>query len=171
MSSEEKERLTDEINVLDREIGGRFEEFGENLPSKRPARDKFEEFNERFPSGPLNKTGNGTIAGAAGYLAKSSLNPIFDFIPGLRQPGFTLISHSVETVDNPNDSFERHTFGVSAISRDVAEFASKYFAAASTLDFATSDTEIEDVELLTERATYSTWKITVLVDERGEISK
>lgn len=167
----EREEIREEINIFDREVGGRVEEFGQNLPSKRPAREKFEEFNERIPSGPLGKAGDGTLVGAAGYLAKSSTNPIFEFLPGLRQPGFTIVSHSVETSTSPQDTFERHTFAITSISRDVAEFVAKYFAAASTIDFTTSETEIEDVELVTERATYSTWKIAVLVDERGEIDK
>lgn len=170
MSSED-EKIRDEINILDREFGSRIEEFGEQLPSKRPARERFEEFNERIPSGPLGKAGNGTLIGATGYLAKSSTNPLFTFLPGIRQPGFTIVSHSVESTSNPWDTFERHTFGITAVSRDVAEFVAKYFAAASNIDFATSDTELEDVELITERATYSTWRVSVLVDERGEIAR
>lgn len=168
MSSEDRE-VEDKLNIFDREIGGRVEDFGEKLPSKRPAREKFEEFNDKIPSGPLGKLGNGTITGAAGYLAKSSTNPLFDFLPGIRQPGFSIVSHSIETSANPKDTFERHTFAISAVSKDVAEFVAKYFAAASNIDFATSDTEIDDVELVTERATYSTWRVVVLVDERGEL--
>lgn len=169
--SSEQEQLEDEIEILDREIGGRFEDIGSRLPSKRPVRERFEEFNERIPSGPLGKTGDGTLVGAAGHVAKTATNPIFTAVPGLRQPGYTITSHSTETAANPDDTFERHTLGITAISRDVAEFAAKYFAAASNIDFATSDTEIVDVELVTERATYSTWKIVVDVDERGELSR
>lgn len=134
----------------------------------RPLRDKVEGMLDQIPNGPLDNFGEGSAAGALGYLAISTGQTAVIPIPGVRQPGYHVISHGVET----RGEFERHTVNMSAASKDVAEFAAKYeVASPSNIDFITSETEIVSIEETKERPTLSTWQIVVDVADRGQIER
>jgi len=133
--------------------------------TRRPLRDKAEEAFDKIPSGPLGKVGEGDLAGAGGFLAVESTRPVIDFIPGVKQPGYSISAHGTENMNGKT----RHTLTVNAFSKDVAEFAAQYAATPSNIDFLTADTQIVDVEPVEERGTYSTWRITVDVAERGDL--
>jgi hypothetical protein len=132
----------------------------------RPVRDRLEEAGNNLPEGPLGKVGSGDAVGAAGYLAVESTRPFIEFVPGIKQPGYQVHAHGTETISEGT----RHRLTVSAVSRNVAEFVAEYTAVPSNIDYFTTDTEISDVEVVEERRTYSTWKVTVDVSTRGRFS-
>jgi len=130
----------------------------EEFTDRRPIRDKLENATDSIPKGPLGKVGEGNLAGAAGYLAVESGEIVAIPVPGATRPGFKYVSHSlVETQDNT----QRYNIVVHAISKDVAEFAVQYKAAPSNVDFLTSDLEMVSTEMVNEKPTYSTYRITV----------
>ena len=131
----------------------------------RPVRDRAEQALDKIPSGPLDNLGGGSIAGVAGYYAISTGQTAVLPIPGVRQPGYSVISHGVDVKQN----FERHTVRINAASKNVAEFAAKYeVSSPSNVDFLTSETEILSTEELKSRNTVSTWEIVVDVADRGQ---
>lgn len=127
-----------------------------------PVRDRVENFAEDIPEGPLGKAGGGGLAGAAGFLAVESTRPITELVPGIKQPGYHINAHGTRSMNG----FERHTLTITAISQNVAEFVAKYTAAPSNVDFVSSETEVVQVDEVTERRTYSTYKITVDISDR-----
>lgn len=133
--------------------------------SKRPLRDKFEAKVKQIPSTPLDKIGGGNVIGYAAYFAAQTGQLAVLPIPGVRQPGYHVISHGAESIEE----FERHTVRLSAVSKDVAEVVAAYeVSAPSNIDFLTSETEIRSVEKVKERPTYTTWEIVVDVADRGQ---
>lgn len=133
--------------------------------TKRPLRESIEEQLSDVSNGPLGKTGEGTIFGAAGFLAVETTRTFTGFIPGLKQPGYHVNGHGISN----HPEYTEHTLNVSAISRDVAEFAAQYTAAPSNIDFLASDIELIDVEKMKKRETYSHWDITVRVYDEGKL--
>jgi len=131
---------------------------------ERPVRDKLEGATDKIPEGPRGKIGGGNLLGAGGYVAVEATRPLFTLIPGLRQPGYTITSHSTEKT---GEGTERHTLMVTALTEDVAEFAAEYNSAASNIDYFRSDVENIKVEKVTERGTYSTFNIVVDVMTEG----
>lgn len=127
----------------------------------RPVRDRIEKRVNGFEGGPLGVMGGGDVAGAGGYLAVESVRTLVDLIPGLRKPGYTVNGHSTRFIEGG----ERHTFLITAASREVAEFVAQYYSAASNIEFVRSDTEIVSTEVRAERKTYSTYEIVVDVTE------
>lgn len=128
---------------------------------RRPLRDRFEgKVTDEIPSGPFGKAGQGDLIGAGGFLAVESTRPFFTFIPGVKQPGYGIVSHSAESVPEG----ERHELIVTAISEDVAEFVAQYTSAPSNVDYIVTDVKLESTEVMTERSTYSTYKMTVLLE-------
>lgn len=126
--------------------------------NKAPVRDRFQEVTEKIPEGPMGKVGGGSLIGAIGYTAVSATRPIIDFIPGLRQPGFTVTAHGTKKI-GPNH--ERHFIIVTAASEKVAEFVAEYNSAPSNIDYIRSNIRLVGVEEIQERATYSTYEFTV----------
>lgn len=137
------------------------------MKERKPLRDKFTEATEKIPSGPLGKVGGGDVVGAGGFMAIEGSKPVWQFLPGIKQPGYKTVSHSAED----KGGYERHVIVITAFSENVAKFAAQYIATPSNVDFATSQTNIVDVEEVTVRRTYSTYRITVDVDERGTLEK
>lgn len=132
---------------------------------QREIRKRFEDATDKVPSGPLGKVGNGEVIGAGGFLAAESLRPVAEFIPGVKQPGYSIVSHGMER----KDGFSEHKLIVTAVSQNVARFVAEYASAPSNIDYVTAETEIVNVEMVEQRRTYSAWEFTVHVDERGEI--
>ena len=132
---------------------------------EQPVRDKFEEVTRDIPEGPLGKVGGGNLIGAAGFVAVESTNPVWEFVPGLKQPGYKVTAHGTKRM---GEDKERHIITVVAISEEVARFAAKYYSAPSNIDYISSDVELKEVNELTERKVYSTYEIVVDVD-RGEL--
>lgn len=133
----------------------------------RPIRDRFEEATEKIPSGPLGSIGGGDLVGAAGFLAVESTRPVADFIPGVKQPGYKITAHSTRRVE----SGEEHTLNVAAISENVAKWAAQYGSSPSNVNFIASDKEILEVEEVTRRRGYSTYRIVVLLKDPGEVGE
>lgn len=131
----------------------------------RPLRDRFESITDRLPSGPFGKIGEGDLVGLGGFIAVEATRPIIQFIPGIKQPGYHVNAHNTDRMDG----FERHTLTIQALSEDVAEFVAGYTATPSNIDFATTEVRLVDTEIVTERQTYSTYRIKVDIDERGRI--
>jgi hypothetical protein len=131
----------------------------------RPARSKIEKALDEIPNGPLNNLGGGTAAGVIGYYAISTGQLAVLPIPGIKQPGYGVISHGVK----PKEEFERHTVRISAASKDIAEFVAKYeVSAPSNIDFFASETEVSSVDQIKKRPTFSTWEVVVDVADRGQ---
>jgi len=132
----------------------------------RPIRDEFASATDRIPEGPLGKVGGGNLLGAGGFAAVEATRPVWQFIPGVKQPGYKIISHGSEYVGN---GVERHSIKVAAVSEDIAEFAAEYVSAPSNIDYLRSDIENTQVEVETKRGSYSTFNITVdLVTEGAD---
>jgi len=131
----------------------------------RPLRERFENATDKIPEGPLGKTGNGELIGAGGFLAVEASRPVIDFIPGVKQPGYSVIGHGIEQ----KDGFVEHTLNIAAVSENVARFVAEYAAAPSNVDYVTAETKIVDTQLIENRRTYSSWEFTVHIDERGEL--
>lgn len=132
--------------------------------SKRPLRELFEEKVGEVPSGPLGKSGGGNLVGAGGFIAVEATRPIIDFIPGLKQPGYSVSSHGAEEIDGGT----RHTVIVNAISKNIAEFVAKYESIPSNIDYLTSEPKIVSIEEMESKETYSMWRIIVDVTTRGD---
>lgn len=138
------------------------EEAGE---SARPLRETIEDRLDQIPSGPLGKIGEGDTIGAAAFVAVRSGQLAVFPIPGVKQPGFSVVSHGVED----QGEFERHNIRINAASKNVAKFASEYLVAApSNIDWVTSEIEVVSMEPVTERSTYTTWDVEVDVADRGQ---
>lgn len=140
---------------------------GESFRKKiedQPVRDNFEEVTNKIPEGPMGKIGGGNLLGAAGFVAVESTKPIWQFIPGIKQPGYKVTAHGTKDL---GDGTERHILTVVALSEDVAEFAAEYTAAASNIDYVRSKIGTVNIEEITERATYSTYQVTVDVTTGG----
>ena len=150
----------DRKGVLDR-----LEDKIQDEGNSRKIRSKLENTLDSVPPGPLDNLGEGSAVGVAGYFAISTGQTAVLPIPGIRQPGYHVISHGM----SEEGEYERHTVRINAASRDVAEFAAKYdVASPSNIDFLTSETEIVSIEEITQRPTLSTWEIIVDVADRGQ---
>lgn len=131
----------------------------------RPARSKIEKALDEIPDGPLDNLGGGTVAGVIGYYAISTGQLAVLPIPGIKQPGYGVISHGAEA----RGEYERHTVRISAASKDIAEFVAKYeVSAPSNIDFFASETEIASMDEIKSRPTFSTWEVVVDVADRGQ---
>jgi hypothetical protein len=135
------------------------------MSEKRPLRSLAEELTENIPSGPLGSVGEGDVIGTAGFLAVESAKSVFQFVPGIKTPGYGISSHSTRNVPNG----EEHEFVITALSEDVAEFVSQYESSPSNLNYLTNDKEIVGFEEITTRRGYTTYKITVLLRDRGDV--
>jgi len=131
---------------------------------KKPVRNAIQEQLDRIPAGPLGKLGEGDLAGVVGYaLIKSGQLAVLP-IPGVRQPGFSVVSHGMEEMGE----FQRHTIVINAAIERVATVASEYeIAAPSNIDYITSEVQTISVKTVTERPTYDTLEIVVDVADRG----
>lgn len=129
---------------------------------EQPVRDKFEEVTDKIPEGPMGKVGGGNIIGGAGFVAVESTKPLWQFIPGIKQPGYKVTAHGTKSL---GDGKERHVLTVAALSEDVAEFAAEYTAAPSNINYLSSDIELVEIKEITERPTYSTYQATVDVNQ------
>lgn len=132
--------------------------------SRRPLRDRIEESADKIPRGPFGIAGKGDAVGAAGFVLREVLASPFQFVPGMKTPGYTITGHGTERLDG----IERHRIFVTALSEDVAEFAARYTSAPSNLDFLAEDYRVEEVETVTERPSYSTFIITVDIRVENE---
>jgi hypothetical protein len=163
--------MKDEVDKSESEEGqgifDRIENRFNKRESHRPAREAIEDALDNIPSaGPLGKIGDGDITGVAGYLAISTGQLSVLPIPGVRQPGYSVISHGSEVMENK----VRHTVRITAASKNVAKFASEYeVSSPSNIDFITSEIETVSIEEVKPRPTYSTWEVVVDVADRGDI--
>lgn len=157
---EDNNLLDDRKTILDRA-----EEEADENESKRPGRSLFEKTLDRIPNGPFGKAGGGSAIGYAGYFAAATGQLAVLPVPGVRQPGYHVISHGAEAMDE----FERHTVRVAAASKNVAEVAAAYdVAAPSNIDFITGESDVVSTEIIKERPTYTTWEVVVDVADRGQ---
>jgi len=158
--SEPDRILDNRKNILDRA-----EDRAGERGSKRPGRELLEGVLEAIPEGPGGKLGDGSVIGYAGYFAAATGQLAVLPVPGVRQPGYHVISHGAEAMDE----FERHTVRVSAASKNIAEIAAAYdVAAPSNIDFLSGETDIVSTEKIKERSTYTTWEVVVDVADRGQ---
>lgn len=130
----------------------------------QPVRDRFESVTREIPEGPMGKVGGGNLLGAAGFVAVESTKPVWQFVPGLKQPGYKITAHGTKEI---GEGDERHILTVVAISEEVARFAAKYTASPSNIDYLSSKITVKEINELTERAGYTTFEFVVDV-ERGE---
>lgn len=154
-------------NALERRSGvfDRVENRLEASGSKRPFRDTVDGVLDEVPRGPLGKGGDGFVAGLVGYVAIRTGQLAVLPIPGIKQPGYGVISHGVEDRDN----FERHTVRISAATKQIARIAAEYeVSAPSNIDYITGEVETVDSSVITERSTFSTWEFVVDVADRGQ---
>jgi hypothetical protein len=154
-------------NALERRSGvfDRIENRLEESGSKRPFRDTVDNVLDEFPSGPLGKGGDGFVAGLVGYVAIRTGQLAVLPVPGIKQPGYGVISHGVESKGN----FERHTIRIAAATKQVAMIAAEYeVAAPSNVDYLTGEVETVDDSVITERSTFNTWEFVVDVADRGQ---
>lgn len=134
------------------------------LAEDQPVRDKFEEVTEEIPEGPMGKVGGGNLFGAGGYFAVEATKPVWQFVPGIRQPGYAITAHGTKVI---GDGIERHVLTVTALSRNVARFAAEYTAAPSNIDYLRSEVKTVKIEELVERGTYSTYRVTTDIITEG----
>lgn len=139
---------------------------GERL-KERGVRDKIENATEKIPSGPLGNAGQGDLIGAAGFFAVESTKPVWEFIPGVKQPGYKITGHGTRRAADG----EEHILDIAAVSEDVAEWAAKYAAAPSNATFLAASKEIVNVQRITERRGYTTFRVTVLLSDPGEVNE
>ena len=130
----------------------------------QPVRKQINTLTDRVPSGPLGAIGEGDLIGFLGFVAVESGEIITIPIPGANRPGFKKVSHGM---DMEEPGLQRHTIVIHAISKDVAEFVTQYSSAPSNFDFLRGRTTVEDVEELDTDSSYSTYRITILVDRRA----
>jgi hypothetical protein len=151
--------LDDRKNILDRIEGEVDEE-----ESSRPIRESFEQYTDNIPDGPGGILGDGNVIGIAGYYAISTGQVAVLPIPGVKQPGYSVISHNIQEFEE----FERHTVQVNAASKHIAEVVAEYeISSPSNIDYLTSEINVISVEEKKQRPTASTWKLTVDVADRG----
>lgn len=130
----------------------------------KPVRDNLSTSLDQIPSGPFDKVGKGNIATSIGYFGVSLTKTITGYIPGVKRPGYTVLSHNVEF----GETEDIHIVEVYAVSRKIAEFVSKYeVAASSNIEYIQSDIQIISIEEVRRRQTYSLWEMVVEVD-RGD---
>lgn len=154
-------------NILDerKTVFDRIEDLGEEQDSVRPIREAAENATDSIPEGPFGKAGDGDLIGVAGYYAISTGQVAVLPIPGIRQPGYKVISHGVEAFDE----YERHTVQITAASEHVARVAAEYAVSApSNIDWASSEVETVSVQEIKSRSTFSTWEFEVDVADRGQ---
>lgn len=137
----------------------------QRLAEDQPVRDKFEEVTNRIPEGPMGKVGGGNLIGAGGYVAVESTRPVWQFLPGIKQPGYKINAHGTKLI---SEGKERHILTIVAISENVAEFAAEYTAAPSNIDYLRSEVKTVSIKEVVERGTYSTYEI--LVDVTTDVS-
>jgi hypothetical protein len=158
--SEEKRSFGSVLDKLEDRI--------EQNDRSRLLREKLENGTDKIPEGPFEKVGDGKIVGVAGYYAISTGQTAVLPIPGVRQPGYNVISHGSEVFDE----YVRHTVRVEAASKHVAEFVSQYdVSAPSNIDYLTSELDVVSIEQIKERPTMSTWEVVVDVADRGSKSR
>lgn len=133
----------------------------------QPVRDKVGEATSKIPSGPRGTVGGGDIIGAGGFLAVEASRPFIEFIPGVKQPGYKINAHSTRRVSDG----EEHIINVSSISRNVALWVAQYTASPSNVNFVAAEKDILNVEEITERPAYNTYRITVLLKDPGEVEE
>jgi hypothetical protein len=160
MSEEDDKTLFDDREtILDK-----VEDMRKDSGSLRPVRDKFEDATDKIPEGPLGKAGDGDIVGAAGYYAISTGQVAVLPIPGVKQPGYSTVSHGVEAKKN----YERHTIRINAASEQVARVAAEYeVAAPSNIDYLTAEIDTVESNEIKSRSTFSTWEFIIDVADRG----
>lgn len=157
---EDREILGNRKTVIDR-----LEDEADEEDSVRPMREAFESATDNIPEGPLGKLGDGDALGIAGYYAISTGQLAVLPIPGVKQPGYHVISHGVSEYD----SYERHTVNIAAASQHVARVAAEYeVASPSNIDYVTGEVDTVSIEEKKQRATASTWEIVVDVADRGQ---
>lgn len=132
----------------------------------KPVRDRLRDVTSDIPSRAGGKVGEGDVLGAAGYIAVEATRTVFQFVPGIQTPGYTVISHGIEET---NEEFEIHSFTIAAVSEDVAEFVAQYFSAPSNVNYLTSSVEILSVETTTERRAYDTFEIRTRIEKRPDV--
>lgn len=132
--------------------------------AERPLRDKWEEATEEVPEGPAGIVGSGNVLGAAGYFTVSATDVLFDFTPGIKRPGFSIMGSEVVN-ENPQTVTKEVT--VNAAGRNIAKYAAKYSIAPSNADYFRSDPEVVDVEPIRERNLYTKWRVTVVEENEG----
>lgn len=158
--SSEDQILGNRVTIIDK-----LEEKASERESLRPIREAFESATDNIPEGPFGKFGDGDLTGYAGYAAIKTGQISVIPIPGVRQPGFHVISHGVEQFGD----FERHTVNISAASEHIARIAAEYeVSAPSNIDYFTSEVDAISVDEIKERSTFSTWEIVVDVADRGQ---
>ena len=135
-----------------------------NLPD-RPVRSELEPFFDKIPDGPLGVLGSGNVYGGATYLTASALQGL-NPVDGVRI-GYNFESSSVTR----RNGQEMHTYRVNASSRQVAQFAARYKASPSNIDYLTDRPTVTGTSLVKERNTLPLWEVTVLVgDETTDTS-
>lgn len=144
----------------------RIEDRIQDEQSARPFREASEDVADQIPEPPGGIAGEGDVLGAVGVvLARSGQLAVLP-VPGIKQPGYNVISHGVEEFED----FERHTVNVSAATRLVAQTVAEYIVSApSNIDYVTGETEIVSIEERKHRSTFSTWEFKVDVADRGKI--
>jgi hypothetical protein len=154
----------DEVSIRDKTIFDRLEEQTEDEDSARPIREATEQFTDNIPDGPGGIIGEGNVVGYAGLFAIRTGQLAVLPVPGVRQPGFNVISHGSEKYDE----YVRHTVRVNAASRHVAQTAAEYLVAApSNVDYVTAEIETISMEEVKQRSTFSTWEFAIDVADRG----
>lgn len=153
------------MDEQDQSFLDRLEDKIEDASYQRGLRDRFEKNIDKVPKGPLNKAGDGQLVGLAGYAAISTGQTAVLPIPGVRQPGYNVISHGAEVFSK----YVRHTVRINAASKNIAEFAAKYdVSAPSNIDYLSSEIETVSIDEIKSRPTFSTWEVVVDVADRGQ---
>lgn len=125
-------------------------------------RERLDRTISKIPQGPMGRIGGGNVLGAANYFVSSTAR---GFVPmdGLKA-GYQIQSQNVEQEGDG----ERHTFKIRASNKHVAEFAARYLAAPSNVDYIVNRPEVASSEMETERKTLATYRIVVLTEEPEE---
>lgn len=154
-----------EVDFGRKTIFDRIENQVDEEDSARPIREATEEATDNIPEGPGGIVGEGNTIGFAGlFLVRTGQLAVLP-VPGVRQPGFNVISHGSEAFDE----FVRHTVRVNAASRHVAQTAAEYLVAApSNIDYVTAEMDTVSIEEVKQRSSFSTWEIVVDVADRGK---
>jgi len=169
MANRVRDRVIDEEeNEVDfgrKTIFDRLEEQTEEEDSARPVREAVEGLTDNIPEGPGGTVGEGNVIGYGGlFLVRTGQLAVLP-IPGVRQPGFNVISHGSEKFDD----FVRHTMRINAASRHVAQTVAEYLVAApSNIDYLTGEMDTVSIEEVKQRSSFSTWEIVVDVADRGK---
>jgi len=124
----------------------------------QPIRDRLSDATDKIPEGPLSKLGGGNLIGAGCFAAVEASKPVWQFVPGVKQPGYKVTAHGTKYMGGGR---ERHKLTLAAIREDVAEFAAEYTATPSNIDYIRADIELVELDEIVERGTYSTYDIVV----------